>query len=67
MSHSNCEGGQTLTVNSTQAQFKAMAQVEDHIIPIRLDIEHDHFRLKDTFMWNVSGETPSRMMQSERD
>jgi SWI/SNF-related matrix-associated actin-dependent regulator of chromatin subfamily B protein 1 len=31
-----------------------MANVEDHIIPIRIDIEHDHFRLKDTFMWNVS-------------
>jgi SWI/SNF-related matrix-associated actin-dependent regulator of chromatin subfamily B protein 1 len=31
-----------------------MANVEDHIIPIRLDIELDHFRLKDTFMWNVS-------------
>lgn len=33
-----------------------MGQVEDHVIPIRLDIEHDHTRLKDTFMWNVAGE-----------
>ena len=31
-----------------------MADVDDHVIPIRLDIEHDHFRLRDTFMWNVS-------------
>jgi SWI/SNF-related matrix-associated actin-dependent regulator of chromatin subfamily B protein 1 len=31
-----------------------MANIEDHVIPIRLDIEHDHFRLRDTFMWNVS-------------
>jgi SWI/SNF-related matrix-associated actin-dependent regulator of chromatin subfamily B protein 1 len=31
-----------------------MADVEDHVIPIRLDVEHDHFRLRDTFMWNVS-------------
>lgn len=39
---------------STPAQLKAMADVEDHVIPIRLDVEHDHFRLRDTFMWNVS-------------
>lgn len=31
-----------------------MAQVEDHLIPIRLDIEHDQLRLKDTFTWNVT-------------
>jgi SWI/SNF-related matrix-associated actin-dependent regulator of chromatin subfamily B protein 1 len=31
-----------------------MAEVEDHVIPVRLDLEHDHFRLKDTFLWNVS-------------
>jgi hypothetical protein len=31
-----------------------MAQVDEHLIPIRLDIEHDQYRLKDTFMWNVT-------------
>jgi len=41
-------------ISSTPAQLKAMADVEDHVIPIRLDIDHDHFRLRDTFMWNVS-------------
>ena len=36
-----------------------MAKVEDYIVPVRLDIEHDHFKLKDTFMWNCSGEHSS--------
>lgn len=24
-------------------------------MPIRLDIDHDHYRLRDTFVWNVNG------------
>lgn len=31
-----------------------MAMVEDHIVPVRIDIEHDHHRIKDTFMWNCA-------------
>jgi SWI/SNF-related matrix-associated actin-dependent regulator of chromatin subfamily B protein 1 len=33
-----------------------MAEVEDHVIPIRLDLEHDQHKIKDTFMWNCAGE-----------
>lgn len=35
--------------------LKKMADVDDHLIPVRLDLEHDHWKLKDTFMWNCSG------------
>lgn len=35
--------------------MKAMADVEDLVIPIRLDLDHDHYKLKDTFMWNCAG------------
>ena len=41
-------------IRFTPEQMKAMTDVEDHVIPVRLDIEHDHFRLKDTFMWNCA-------------
>ena len=40
--------------HSTPAQLKAMAMVEDQIVPVRIDIEHDHHRIRDSFMWNVS-------------
>lgn len=32
-----------------------MANVEDHVVPVRLDIEEGQYKLKDTFMWNCSG------------
>ena len=41
-------------VRFTPAQLKSMANVEDHIIPVRVDLEHDQWKVKDTFMWNVS-------------
>lgn len=41
-------------VRFTPQQLKSMADVEDHIVPVRLDLEHDHHRLSDTFMWNCS-------------
>ena len=31
-----------------------MSNVEEHIVPVRLDLEHDHYRLKDTFLWNCA-------------
>ena len=42
-------------MNSTPAQLKAMAKVEDHLVPVRLELEHDQYRLKDTFLWNCAG------------
>lgn len=41
--------------SSSPAQLKAMANVEDHIVPVRLEVEHDHWKLKDTFLWNCAG------------
>lgn len=41
---------------STSEQLKSMAEVEDHCVPVRLELEHDHHRFSDTFMWNCSGE-----------
>jgi len=32
-----------------------MANVEEQIIPVRLDLEWEHHKLKDTFMWNCAG------------
>lgn len=40
---------------SSQADLKKMAEVEDHIVPVRLELEHEGQKLKDTFMWNCSG------------
>lgn len=40
---------------STPAQLKSMKDVEDQIVPVRLDLEHDQWKLKDTFTWNCSG------------
>ncbi|OCF78534.1 hypothetical protein I204_00474 [Kwoniella mangroviensis CBS 8886] len=53
-------------IKFSPAQLKSMAEVEDHIVPVRLDLEHDNFRLKDTFMWNVSDKvvTPELFAQS---
>ena len=39
-------------VRFSPAQLKSMANVEDQILPVRLDIEHDQWKIKDTFMWN---------------
>lgn len=41
----------------TPEQFKAMAEVEEHLVPVRVELEHDHVRFCDTFMWNCSGES----------
>jgi len=31
------------------------ALVEETMIPIRLDIDLDSFKIKDAFMWNMNG------------
>lgn len=41
-------------IRFTPAQMKSMADVEDHLVPVRLEMEHDHQRFSDTFMWNCS-------------
>ncbi|KAK4684761.1 SWI/SNF-related matrix-associated actin-dependent regulator of chromatin subfamily B member 1, partial [Tremellales sp. Uapishka_1] len=41
-------------IRFSPAQLKSMANVEDQVVPVRLDLEYDHWKLKDTFMWNCS-------------
>ena len=39
----------------SKKQLREIAQVEECLIPIRLDIEHDGRKLNDTFTWNLNG------------
>ncbi|WVQ95720.1 hypothetical protein IAU59_002819 [Kwoniella sp. CBS 9459] len=41
-------------IKFSQAALKSMAEVEDHLVPVRLEIEHEQHKLKDTFMWNCA-------------
>ncbi|WVQ70519.1 hypothetical protein IAR50_000038 [Cryptococcus sp. DSM 104548] len=41
-------------VKFSQADFKRMAEVEDHVVPVRLDLEEGNHKLKDTFVWNCA-------------
>lgn len=41
---------------STPSQLKSMAEVQDHCVPVRLELDHEQHRFSDTFMWNCSGE-----------
>jgi SWI/SNF-related matrix-associated actin-dependent regulator of chromatin subfamily B protein 1 len=43
-------------IRFTPKQYKSMAEIEDHIVPVRLELEHEHNRFSDTFLWNCSGE-----------
>lgn len=35
----------------------AEANNEEILAPIRLDIEHDGYKVRDTFTWNMNGKT----------
>ncbi|WVR08434.1 hypothetical protein IAU60_005489 [Kwoniella sp. DSM 27419] len=50
----------------SQAALKSMANIEDHLVPVRLELEHDSHKLKDTFMWNCADKvvTPEIFAQS---
>lgn len=41
----------------SKGQCKAMASVEDNLVPIRLDLDEEQYKIRDTFVWNVSDET----------
>lgn len=42
-------------IRFTPKQYKSMAEIEDNIVPVRLELEHEHNRFSDTFLWNCSG------------
>lgn len=39
----------------TDLQMEYAALAEEVMIPIRLDIDLDSFKIKDAFMWNMNG------------
>lgn len=39
----------------SRTQVKAMADKEEHLVPIRVEIDNDLFKFRDTFTWNISG------------
>ncbi|GAA6035174.1 hypothetical protein JCM8097_006403 [Rhodosporidiobolus ruineniae] len=41
----------------SKAQLRASAAEHEHLIPIRLDIEHEVYKLRDTFTWNLKETT----------
>lgn len=41
--------------NSSESELNAVADHEAILVPIRLDIDTDEYRLRDTFTWNVNG------------
>jgi hypothetical protein len=40
---------------SSNESLKEQAEKEDTLVPIRLDLENDGYRLRDTFTWNLNG------------
>lgn len=43
--------------DSSKSQCKAVAEIEDKLLPIRLDIDEEPYKVRDTFIWNVADET----------
>lgn len=41
--------------NRSKEQLRATAKVPEVLIPIRLDYEHEAYKLRDTFTWNLRG------------
>ncbi|GAA5857171.1 hypothetical protein JCM8547_009352 [Rhodosporidiobolus lusitaniae] len=40
-------------VPMSKVQLRAIASQSEHLIPIRIDLEHEVYRLRDTFTWNL--------------
>jgi len=48
--------------NRTDTQMEKAALAEEVMIPIRLDIDLDSFKIKDAFMWNMNGRPNPHLM-----
>ena len=46
---------EVLIEDRTDVQMENAALAEDVMIPIRLDIDLDSYKIKDAFMWNMNG------------
>lgn len=42
--------------NRSKEQLRATARIPEVLIPIRLDYEHEAYKLRDTFTWNMRGQ-----------
>lgn len=40
---------------STDADLQAVADSDSVLVPIRIDVDVDGFKIKDTFTWNLHG------------
>ncbi|GAA5904355.1 hypothetical protein JCM6882_003204 [Rhodosporidiobolus microsporus] len=47
------KGPLRVPVALSKSQLRAAASAPEHLIPIRLDLEHDVYKLRDTFTWNL--------------
>jgi hypothetical protein len=52
-------GFDTWTNDRTDLQMENAALAEEVMIPIRLDMDLESFKIKDAFMWNMNGQSPS--------
>lgn len=48
----------------SKKQLREISQVEECLIPIRLDLEHDGRKINDTFTWNLNG-TPTPRIERQ--
>lgn len=48
-------------------KMKEVAEEEEMLVPIRLEIEHEHWKLRDTFTWNLRGQPPPIPCAGGRD
>ncbi|BGP12836.1 SWI/SNF chromatin-remodeling complex subunit [Rhodosporidiobolus nylandii] len=49
----------------SKAQLRATASTPEHLIPIRLDLEHEVYKLRDTFTWNLEETTITPQLFAE--
>lgn len=46
-----------LKTNSPLSVLAEQAKKEETLVPIRIDLEHEGYKLRDTFTWNLHGKT----------
>lgn len=48
-------GKHSQTTRFTKSQLEIAASKLIRLVPIRLDVEHDGIKIRDTFTWNLNG------------
>ena len=52
-----------LYIKSPAEAIKEQATKEDVLVPIRIDLEHEGYKLRDTFTWNLNGKKEKKTRQ----